>query len=211
VSGDFYWFQKYGKYSILVLSDCTGHGVPGGFMSMMGVELLNQVLSDPTILEAGKALEEIDKRIRKNLNHVGSERQQNDGMDMAICIFDTEEKTLQYAGANSPLVFIRDGKLERIVPDKYGVGGTFEKNKKFTTHYLSILKNDTFYMHSDGFPDQFGGPRNKKFMRKKLLNLFLKVSSQSMDKQKKELLKEFYDWKGDLEQIDDVSIVGVRV
>jgi serine phosphatase RsbU (regulator of sigma subunit) len=211
VSGDFYWFQKYGKYSILVLSDCTGHGVPGGFMSMMGVELLNQVLGDPTILEAGKALEEIDKRIRKNLNHAGSERQQNDGMDMAICIFDTEAKTLQYAGANSPLVVVRDGKLERIVPDKYGVGGAFEQNKKFTTHHLSILKNDLFYMYSDGFPDQFGGTKNKKFMRKRLLNLFLTNSHLPMHRQKEELLKEFYAWKGNLEQIDDVSIVGVRV
>lgn len=211
VSGDFYWFQKFGKHSVLVLSDCTGHGVPGGFMSMMGVELLNQVLSDPTILEAGDALVEIDKRIRKNLNHAGSERQQNDGMDMAICIFDTEKKMLQYAGANSPLVFIREGKLERIVPDKYGVGGALELNKKFKTHHFSIQKNDSFYMYSDGFPDQFGGPKNKKFMRKQLLNLLLNLSSQPMHQQKKQLLKEFYAWKGDLEQIDDVSIVGVRV
>jgi len=211
VSGDFYWFQKYGKYSVLVLSDCTGHGVPGGFMSMMGVELLNQVLSDPAILEAGDALEDIDKRIRKNLNHAGSERQQNDGMDMAICIFNTEEKTLQYAGANSPLVVVREGKLERIVPDKYGVGGAFEQNKKFTTHHLSIQKDDLFYMYSDGFPDQFGGPKNKKFMRKRLLNLFLNISTHPMHQQKKKLLSEFYAWKGDLEQIDDVSIVGVRV
>ena len=211
VSGDFYWFQKFGKYSVLVLADCTGHGVPGGFMSMMGVELLNQVLSDPSVLEAGQALEEIDKRIRKNLNHVGSERQQNDGMDMALCIFDTEEKTIQYAGANSPLVFIRDGELERIVPDKFGVGGATEQTKTFKTHQFKVKDNDIFYMYSDGYPDQFGGPKNKKFMRKRLLNLLLEISNSPMEKQKKELLKVFYSWKGDLEQIDDVSIVGVTV
>jgi len=211
VSGDFYWFQKFGKYSVLVLADCTGHGVPGGFMSMMGVELLNQVLGDPTILEAGEALAEIDKRIRKNLNHVGSERQQNDGMDMALCIFDTEEKTVQYAGANSPLVFIRNGILERIVPDKYGVGGAFEQNKTFKTHLFKVEKEDVFYMYSDGYPDQFGGSKHKKFMRKRLLSLLLKISPYPMKQQKKELLEEFYAWKGDLEQIDDVSIVGVRV
>jgi len=211
VSGDFYWFLKFGKYSVIVLADCTGHGVPGGFMSMMGVELLNQVLSDPSIVEAGKVLEKIDERIKNNLNKKGSKRQQNDGMDIAICIFNKGENILQYAGANSPLIFIRDKKLQRIAPDKYGVGGAHELNKTFKTHYIDIKSDDTFYMYSDGFPDQFGGPKNKKFMRKRLLNLFLEISNKPMAEQEKLLLKEFYNWKGNVEQVDDVSVVGIKI
>ena len=211
VSGDFYWFQQFGKYSVLVMADCTGHGVPGGFMSMMGAEMLNQVLSDPEIVDAGVALAEIDKRIKNNLNQVGSARQQNDGMDMALCIFNKENNVLQYAGANRPLVMVRDGQLTMIKPDKFGVGGLLGFEKEFTTNHITLEKGDCFYMYSDGYPDQFGGPKNKKFMRKRLNALILEQSANPMVKQHETYLQAFNNWKGTVEQIDDVCLVGVRV
>ena len=211
VSGDFYWFQKFGKYSVLVMADCTGHGVPGGFMSMMGAEMLNQVLSDPEIVDAGIALTEIDKRIKNNLNQVGSQRQQNDGMDMALCIFDSEDQTVQFSGANRPLIRVRDGELTLIKPNKFGVGGLLGFEKEFKTEKLDIKKGDCYYMYSDGYPDQFGGPKNKKFMRKRLNQLLLSQSSKPMQEQETKFLNEFNDWKGSVEQIDDVCLIGVRV
>lgn len=211
VSGDFYWFQKYGKYSVLVMADCTGHGVPGGFMSMMGAEMLNQVLIDPEIVDAGVALGEIDKRIKNNLNQVGSVRQQNDGMDLALCIFNIEEKVLQYSGANRPLVLVRDHELIIFKPNKFGVGGSIDEVKEFQTQHIEIKKGDAFYMYSDGYPDQFGGPKNKKFMKKKLNSLILEQSSFPMGKQEKVFLDEFNDWKGEMEQIDDVCLIGVKI
>jgi serine phosphatase RsbU (regulator of sigma subunit) len=211
VSGDFYWFQKYGKYSVLVMADCTGHGVPGGFMSMMGAEMLNQVLVDPQVIEAGVALGEVDKRIKNNLNQVGSIRQQSDGMDLGLCIFNADEKTLQFSGANRPLVRVRDGELTIIGPNKFGVGGALDEKKVFDTIYLEIKEGDCYYMYSDGYPDQFGGPKNKKFMKKRLNQLILEQSINKMDKQEEAFLSTFYDWKGSIEQIDDVCLVGVRV
>jgi serine phosphatase RsbU (regulator of sigma subunit)/tetratricopeptide (TPR) repeat protein len=211
VSGDFYWFNKYGKYAVLVMADCTGHGVPGGFMSMMGAEMLNQVLIDPEVVDAAKALEEINLRIKNNLNKSGSERQQNDGMDVSICIFNTEELTVQFAGANRPLVCVKNGELSMIKPDRFGVGGELEIEKHFTNHTLNFQKGDRFYMYSDGYPDQFGGPKYKKFMRKRFLKLLLNISNKPMAEQEKELLAQFLNWKGELEQIDDVCIVGVQI
>ncbi|MGV6861872.1 MAG: tetratricopeptide repeat protein [Putridiphycobacter sp.] len=211
VSGDFYWFQKYGDYAVIVMADCTGHGVPGGFMSMMGIEMLNQVLGDPSVMQAGQALEEINKRICNNLNKAGSERQQRDGMDLSICIFNRSKNTVQYAGANRPLILIRNGEPELIKPNKYGVGGSLEENKKFTNHEFEVLKGDQFYMFSDGYPDQFGGPKNKKFMRKRFTNILVENAKESMQMQEKNLISEFNNWKGELEQIDDVCVVGVRI
>jgi len=211
VSGDFYWFQTFGDYSVLVMADCTGHGVPGGFMSMMGAEMLNQILSDPKVVDAGDALSQIDMRIRNNLNQVGSKRQQNDGMDIALCFFDLKKGTMQFSGANRPLVRVRDNELTMIKPNRFGVGGATDIEKTFTTEELTIQKGDSYYMYSDGYPDQFGGPKNKKFMRKRLNKLILEQSSLSMDKQEKNFLSIFYNWKGDVDQIDDVCFIGVKI
>ena len=211
VSGDFYWFKKINRYSILVLADCTGHGVPGGFMSMMGAEMLNQVLSDPKVMSPGHAIAEIDKRIISNLNQAGSKLQQNDGMDIALCVFDFEKGTLQFSGANRPLIRVRDNELTMLKPNKYGAGGVTSIKKSFSSIYLDFKKGDRYYMYSDGFPDQFGGPKNKKFMRKQLNNLILEQSSLSMEHQEKNFLKAFHDWKSSMNQIDDVCLVGVKL
>mgnify|MGYP000047092204 CR=1 FL=1 len=211
VSGDFYWFQKFEDYSILVMADCTGHGVPGGFMSMMGAEMLNQVLSPSKIIEAGVALEEIDKRIRKNLNQVGSKKQQNDGMDIALCIFDFKNGKMQFSGANRPLIRVRGNELTKIKSNRFGVGGDDTIKKTFSTTHLDIKIGDSYYMYSDGYSDQFGGPKNKKFMSKRLNSLILEQSSLKMDEQEENFLQTFYDWKGSMQQIDDVCLIGVKV
>jgi serine phosphatase RsbU (regulator of sigma subunit) len=211
VSGDFYWFKKINRYSILVLADCTGHGVPGGFMSMMGAEMLNQVVSDPKIMNTGDALAEIDKRIISNLNQVGSKLQQNDGMDIALCVFDLENQILHFSGANRPLIRVRDNELTMIKPNRYGVGGVATINKTFSAIQLDIKKGDSYYMYSDGYPDQFGGEKNKKFMRKRLNNFILEQSSLNMAQQEVNFLKTFHNWKGAMNQIDDVCLIGVKI
>jgi serine phosphatase RsbU (regulator of sigma subunit) len=211
VSGDFYWFKKVNGYSILVLADCTGHGVPGGFMSMMGAEMLNQVISDPKIMNAGHAIAEIDKRIISNLNQVGSKLQQNDGMDIALCVFDFEKGILHFSGANRPLIRVRNNELTMLKPNRYGAGGVATTKKTFLSEELDIKKGDSYYMYSDGFPDQFGGPKNKKFMRKRLNNLILEQSSLNMEQQETNFLKTFHDWKSNMKQIDDVCLIGVKV
>ena len=193
------------------MADCTGHGVPGGFMSMMGAELLNQVLTGPEVNNPGLALKLIDERIRKNLNQVGSEKRQNDGMDMVIAIFNREDKIVHFAGANRPLIRVRDGELEMMRGTRNGVGGANSGDKEFENHILDLKDGDRYYMYSDGYPDQFGGPRNKKFMRKNLHELILKNSEKDMETQEEVLLKAFNDWKAGVEQIDDVCLIGVRV
>ena len=130
---------------------------------------------------------------------------------MALCIFNMKDNTLHFSGANRPLIIVRDGELSTVNVNKYGVGGLLGFKKEFVTEYMKIQKGDCYYMYSDGYPDQFGGPKNKKFMKKKLNELILANSSEKMDQQEKALLTAFNDWKGSVEQIDDVCLVGVRV
>ena len=210
VSGDFYWFNHFGDATVLAVADCTGHGVPGGFMSMMGSELLTQVISDPDVRDPGDALQRIDKRIIETLNKEGGKTMSNDGMDMCICTFLPEQKILQFAGANRPVIRIRDGAMNVFPFNKKGVGGR-HKQTGYDHTELPYEKGDCYYMFTDGFPDQFGGPKNKKFMRKRLQDLILDIAEKPMEEQKQELETTFDDWRGSERQVDDVCLIGVRV
>lgn len=210
VSGDFYWFSESENNKILALADCTGHGVPGGFMSMLGYESLQDVALRESITTTSDALKSLDKKITETLNK--SDRSFRDGMDIALCAFSKTAHTVQFSGANRPLLYISDGVLTEFDPDKNTIGGDIDNLEKvYTTKNISIKKGDVFYMTTDGYGDQFGGPKGKKFKFKNLQNILLSISSLPMDQQKEHLERTFLEWKGDLEQIDDVSIIGLKI
>ena len=209
VSGDFYWAEEVeGKYMI-VTADCTGHGVPGAFMSMLGVSLLNEIIISNEITRPDSILNELRDKIIEALKQ-DSGSILKDGMDMTICLFDSQTKHLQFSGANNPLYLISDGVLTQIKGDKMPVA-IHEVMDPFTLHQLELKEGDTFYTFSDGFADQFGGPKEKKFLAKNFRNLIVDIQNLPMIGQGKRLDEVFADYRKEVEQVDDVVIVGVRV
>jgi len=224
VSGDFYWIVALdpqgsppaGVRGVLIAAcDCTGHGVPGAFMSMIGNALLNEVVNDKGITQPGEILNEIRKGIINSLKQKGQIGEQQDGMDAALCNLELHDHSglgvrLQYAGANNPLFIIRKGELMEIKADKQPIG-IVGKLKPFTNHKIDLQKGDTIYIFSDGYQDQFGGPKGKKFRPKQFKELLLSIQDKSMEEQEQILGKTIDDWKGDGEQIDDMLIIGIRI
>ncbi|HSZ72584.1 MAG TPA: SpoIIE family protein phosphatase [Cytophagaceae bacterium] len=229
VSGDFYWFFNINTGSalndyeisgdvpfnpsqkVLVAAvDCTGHGVPGAFMSMIAYNLLNMIVSK-NIHEPDKILSELNRSVRFALQQYKNDNK--DGMDMAICSIDQQNKIIEYAGAKNPLIIIKDGVLEHIKGDKDPIGGSQGKSERtYTKHTIAIDKPTTLYLLSDGYEDQFGGPEGKKFMIKNLKELLLNIHHEPFDKQKGILDKTIEDWKGSKEkQIDDILVMGLKV
>jgi len=209
VSGDFYWLGYEGKRVIIGAIDCTGHGVPGAFMSMLGDSYLNHVVHVEKITDPAIILENLNKQIKKALNQ--EETNNQDGMDMSLCSVDLEKRVVEWAGAKNPLVFIKNGEIVKIKADSRPIGGHAYGEIPFTKHTVEIDSDTSFYMFSDGYQDQFGGPKNKKFMVKKMQKYFLEIHKKPMHEQKELLLAEFSKWKGDNEQIDDVLIVGFKM
>lgn len=211
VSGDFLWYSRVGNRVVFTAADCTGHGVPGAFMSMIGNTFLHQIVNEKRILQPSDILDELRARVITALSQQGSENARKDGMDMALCVLDLDSLTLEYSGANNPVYYINNGEMKEIKPDKQPVGYMPERPEKFTNHKVQLSKGDSIYIFSDGYADQFGGPKGKKFKYKQLRELLFANSSLNMTEQKSNLLVKFKDWKGDLEQIDDVCLMGVRV
>lgn len=219
VSGDFYTYAQRGEKIIIAAVDCTGHGVPGAFMSMIGSNLLNQIIVEKNITSPSEILNNLHVDVKNALkqNLQGSETR--DGMDIAICsitqINQSQKKyMLEYAGANRPIYIIKNNTLHKIKPDKYGIAGIQIKEleeRTFTNHTVELNEGDTFYIFTDGYADQFGGKRGKKFMTKNLQDLLLSIQAEQMSTQKGLLLKAFDEWKADREQVDDVLIIGVRL
>jgi serine phosphatase RsbU (regulator of sigma subunit) len=220
VSGDFFWYsqvffntEKKVSKRILIAADCTGHGVPGAFMTVMGNALLDEIVNEKCITEPHLILHELDRKIIATLQKQNFS--QNDGMDIVILILEEREdntKLVHWAGAKNPLYYVHEGKIQEIKGDKFPVGGNPLKHTKvFNTHTFDLHEGDIFYLFSDGFQDQFGGAENKKFMVKKFRNLLAEISQQPMNEQKERLAKEFFTWKGRHEQTDDVLVIGVKV
>ncbi len=210
VSGDFYWFgeSKYNK--VIAAADCTGHGVPGGFMCMLGFEMLQETLLQEEIKTTSHALSLLDKKITETLNR--NNRSYRDGMDMVLCAFSKSTNTLQFSCANRPLILIRNGVLQEFSPDRNTIGGAIDNvSKNFTDREIQIEKGDVIYLFSDGYADQFGGPKGKKFMYRKLNEKLSAISHLSLKLQKDELEKTFNEWKGNLEQVDDVTVMGIKI
>lgn len=211
VSGDFYWFaEKDGKIIISAI-DCTGHGVPGAFMSMVGDANLNQIINLDAITRPDIILNKLHLRVRQALKQ--AETLNRDGMDMAICVIDRYRKIIEIAGAKNPVIYVQNNEVIQLKTDRHPIGGEQKEDQRiFSKQTISLETPATIYLFSDGFQDQFGGPENKKFMIKNLRELLFEIHQKPFDEQKEILDKTFEDWKGDdYKQTDDMLIVGFRV
>ncbi len=212
VSGDFYWFAVQKNYQFLVLADCTGHGVPGGFMTMIGNMLLQQIIADNHCWETDQILHQLDQRLAQTLHRKSVDNKKvSDGMDMAICRVDQSQSRLQFAGARQPLWRVRQGQIDTYKGDRVPIGSWGDKAKHFTAQEIDIQPGDTFYMTSDGMPDQFGGGAiPTKYTAKRLRQLVTKIADQEAATQETILSETFDDWRGKEKQLDDVLILGFR-
>lgn len=212
VSGDFYWYAKEGDKHIIACVDCTGHGVPGAFMSMIGNTLLNEIVNEEGIVKPSDILNLLHERVRQSLKQDLEDAETRDGMDLALCTFDFKKGILEYAGANRPIYIVRNNQLEEIKPTKSPIGGNqIEIDRKFVNNEIKILKGDTIYLSTDGYSDQFGGERGKKFMARRLQQTLLEIQSFSMEKQGVILKETLQNWQGDIEQVDDILVIGIKI
>jgi serine phosphatase RsbU (regulator of sigma subunit) len=210
VSGDFYYCANVEDHTVVAAGDCTGHGVPGALMSIMGASFLNEILSGRGPWKASRILNLLRERVMKALHQTGMEEENKDAIDMALCVFHEETGELQYAGANNPMYLVRNGKLTEIKADKMPVGVNAIEEDSFTNHTIRLISNDVIYIFSDGFADQFGGPNDKKYKYGPFKKLLTSVADREMDEQKKIIKQKFRQWKGTNEQVDDILVFGIR-
>jgi len=212
VSGDFYWYTNKNDKLIIATIDCTGHGVPGAFMSLIGANILNQIVLTENITEPNLILEELHKGVNIALNqkHTGND----DGMDASVLVIDKKKKLISFSGAKNPIIVIKDDILEEIEGDEISIGGTQRhKDEKFTKKDIKMLGDIYLYSFSDGYQDQFGGIRNRKFMQNQMRNLFFEIHKKEMKEQKEILNNKIEDWKNEskAKQTDDILIIGMHL
>ncbi|MDY6800329.1 MAG: nitrate/nitrite transporter NrtS [Bacteroidota bacterium] len=208
VSGDFYWIKKVEDSIVIAIADCTGHGVPGAFMSMLGVAFLNEIVK-PGNLKANEILNQLRDYVIRTLSNSSDSRA--DGMDMALCIIQPENKTIQYAGANNPFILINKSGLTEIKADRMPIGKYIKQDKPFTLHEIPCSKDDTVYLFSDGYRDQLGGPDLLKYGSKNFKKLLIDIHEKDFDEQKQILTDEFNNWSKDYHPIDDVLVMGFKL
>ena len=211
VSGDFYWIYKDQEENIFfTVADCTGHGIPGAFMSMIGTSLLNEIIIEKGLKDTDKILGEMRSQIIKSL-HQEEDGGQKDGMDISLCKLNIKKKLVEFSGAHNSLIHISEDKLNNYRGDHQPVGLLLGDKKPFTKHEVKLKKNDMLYIYSDGYQDQFGGEKGKKYMGAKFKKQLLRINKESTDKQLILLEEEFKSWTRNYEQIDDVCVMGVRI
>lgn len=210
VSGDFYYVSARNEYIFVAVADCTGHGVPGAFMSILGITFLNEIISRASSFDAGLILNNMREHVMQAMCQTGDDSERKDGIDLALCIINTSENTLGFSGAFNPVYIVRNQKLIEINGDNMPVGIGAEEERPFTCHNCKLEMNDTLYLFTDGFIDQFGGPTGKKFKYKQFRELLASISTLSLSEQKNTLAQTFDSWKGNLRQVDDVLIIGFR-
>lgn len=211
VSGDFYWFTKKNGKKIIAAVDCTGHGVPGAFMSMIGNTYLNELIEERGITAPAEILGELRTMVIRSLKQKDADDSAKDGMDMSLLSFAEDNTSVEFAGANNPLWLIRDKEVKEYNGDKRPIGYFRGQGLPFTNHRLSLQKSDCLYIFSDGYADQFGGEKGKKFKYKQLKELLVNIHQKPMPEQESILEDVFRKWKGALEQVDDVLVIGIRV
>lgn len=212
VSGDFYWVAKVNSYIFFAAADCTGHGVPGSFMSMLGLSALNDIVKSLTKIKASVILDQLNERIREALHQgEGREMDTHEGMDISLCILELETNMMQFAGANNPLYFVRNNILTEIPADRIDIGSHTSEIEEFTNHEFKCEDGDRIYLFTDGFADQFGGTNRKKYKYNKFKEFLLSIHNDTMDNQKSLLDREIETWRGNFEQIDDILVMGVRL
>ena len=210
VSGDFYWISQSDHRIVLTAADCTGHGVPGSLMSMLGITMLHEIVNEKGVMNSDEILNQLRLSIARTLKQEGRIGEQKDGIDMALIIYDTQTRKLQFSGANNPIYIVRNGEMLEYKGNNMPVA-YYEKMSDFTRYTIEMKKGDTVYMFTDGFPDQFGGPQGKKFKYRPFKDLLLEVHERPMDEQHRILSLIFEEWKGELSQIDDVLVIGLRL
>jgi len=209
VSGDFYWFAKNKNKIIISAVDCTGHGVPGAFMSLIGMNILATIVNEKNIVNAGLILDELHKHIQLALKQDTGENK--DGMDLALCVLDKTEKTIEFAGAKNPLIYIQNSNLEHLRGDHKGIGGIHIVEEKYESHLINIEQPTCFYIFTDGFEDQFGGEKGRKFMIKNLKEMLLKNHKLPMIEQKQIYENTLNNWMNGNHQIDDILLIGFEI
>jgi serine phosphatase RsbU (regulator of sigma subunit)/Tfp pilus assembly protein PilF len=212
VSGDFYWLKNSNDILCIAIIDCTGHGVPGAFMTLLANSLLNQISFEENINHSPASLLCIlDEKVKQNLSQHNIESATFEGMDMGLCVINLKTRQINYAGAKIPLYYVHDGRFLQVKPDRFSVGGNEIQEKQFTNKTLSLNSGDLIYLATDGFQDQFGGRDGKKFMKLNFRDLIRQVSLEPVSRQKEILEKTFHEWKGSNQQTDDVLIMGIQV
>lgn len=212
VSGDFYFVEKLGDEVIFAAVDCTGHGVPGALMSVVGFNYLHQAVIEKKLTTPSDILSYLDAGVNERLRQTDGDSGVNDGMDLSLCTLNTKTNVLQYAGAYNPIYVVKNGKLIEIESDKFPIGvNTGGVIDVYTNHTIQLSKGDGVYLFSDGYADQFGGSKGKKFKYSSLRNMLLENYTLSMSEQKLKYANIFEDWKGNLEQVDDVLLMGIRI
>lgn len=209
VSGDFYWFYQVSDKFVIAVVDCTGHGVPGALMSMIGNDLLNHIVVFQNITDPSEILYRLNKGVKDVLRQRESESR--DGMDIAVCVIDDRTKVLQYAGANNAAWIENGGRLEVLPATKVSIGGLTPDQQPFKTTVRTIVPGDRLYLFTDGFADQFGGPYSKKFKYHQLKELLVASSNEPIGKQYGHVVSKFNSWRGENEQVDDICIIGIQL
>ncbi len=213
LSGDFSWYTRSGSKIILAVADCTGHGIPGALMSVLGLSLLNQVVLEERCYEPSHILRRIDEKMRITFQHAEENpRDTFDGMDIGLCMIDTAAKTLSFAGATRPIWLIINGELLEIAGSRYPIGGMrLEKMRAYASTEINYSAGDQLYLFTDGYSDQFGGKDDKKITRGRLRQLIEMIKGFPVEQQKEQLQEFFLLWKGRREQTDDVTMLGMQL
>jgi serine phosphatase RsbU (regulator of sigma subunit) len=213
VSGDFYWISQNRHKTIIAVSDCTGHGISGAMMSMLGTAFLNEIVNKNDITHSQLILEQLRERVISSLHQDITQNMEysRDGMDIAVCILDIVENSLEYAGANNPIYIVRNKELIEFKADKIPIGIHEFCNEPFTSHRIDVFQGDNIYMFSDGYADQFGGTKGKKLKYNNFKKILLEINELPIEERERILNKKFVDWMGQQEQIDDVLVLGFTV
>jgi serine phosphatase RsbU (regulator of sigma subunit) len=211
VSGDFYYVSSHRQSVFIAVGDCTGHGVPGALLSIMGISFLNEILQCRVDHKANRVLNQMREKMMKALHQTGERIETKDSIDIGLCIYDRETAKFQYAGANRPLLRVRNGEVSEFKPDKMTIGVAPLIEQTFTNQIVDVKAGDSFYLFSDGYSDQFGGEDDKKFKQKQLKSVIGSMAGLPMVKQKEILESIFNEWKGTTQQVDDVLIFGFQI
>ena len=211
VSGDFYWIDKKNDWSYFAAVDCTGHGVPGAFMSIVGYNLLKDILNNSNAITPAAIMDKMNDGVANTLHSGSSDNQTKDGMDMTLCALNYKTLELQFAGAFNPLYIVRNNELLQFKADKFPIGMFIGEKQHFTNNSVQLQNGDNVYIFSDGYADQFGGPKGKKFMAGNFRELLKEMSKLPIENQSINLNQTIEEWRGNLEQVDDILVIGIKV
>ncbi|HAA15138.1 MAG TPA: hypothetical protein DCE41_26960 [Cytophagales bacterium] len=211
VSGDFYWYHQVGEVSMLAVVDCTGHGVPGAFMSLIGANGLTALVVDQKLTDPAQILTRLDAQVSRLLQQNQTQKRLRDGMEMVLCAIDPRKKEITYASAHRPVFQMKGGEMMEHKGSRFPIGDLLGKEKVFENHTITLGPQDVVYLTTDGFADQFGGPEGTKYYKKRFKALLSGVAHLPMDQQLTELEKELDAWQGDTAQMDDITVVGIKL